>query len=180
MFLICLFFAPLPFLSTVPHLSPPPLWISVPTTRPPLFIPHSPPFLKHSTSPSLPLLLSCTPSCIAASLIAHVGKYICRRQKGDSLSLSVSPSLSLPLSLPPVSFFFPLLSLPDIPPMWSQQAASASVVLLPFSRLQLTSLCVRERKERGNEGTRERGWEKPSDTREVKLRKAVVLQRRSS
>lgn len=152
MFLICLFFAPLPFLSAVPSLFP--LWISVP----PLSSSPIPlPFLKHSTSLCLSLSLfffSCTP-CIAVlpSKFMLVNISADRRRVTLTLCFSLPLSLLVPLflSLSLFSLSFSLcLSLSDIPPMWSQQAASASVMRLPFSRLQLTSLCVREIKERGN------------------------------
>lgn len=158
MFLICLFFAPLPFLSMVPPLSPPlDLCAPHPSSSPiPLHFSNIPPLPLCS----LPLLLSCTPSCIAASLIAHVGKYICRREKGDSLSLSVSRSLSLPLSVPPVlslSPFFP----PTLSPRHPTNVISTGCLCLSrapaFQPAAANEpLCERKKRERegGNEGTR--------------------------
>lgn len=57
-----------------------------PSTSPTLHLPDAPciPFLKHSTSLSFPAQTPVSPP-------AHVGKYICRQQKADSLPLPPPP-----------------------------------------------------------------------------------------
>lgn len=95
-FFIFLSFAPLPFLSAFPHLfliplhySPQDLCAST------LYIPHppSPRCPLYSISQTFHLSLSFSlsfPAQPPVSPPAHVGKYICRQQKADSLPLSFS------------------------------------------------------------------------------------------
>lgn len=107
MFLIFLSFA---LLSTYCH-----LFISTPFTIPPWISVHPPSPSPHPASPRCPLrsISETFHFCLSLFLHSlpypnpdHVGKYICRQQKADSLPLSfLAPSLFLSLSLS------------DIPPM---------------------------------------------------------------